>query len=66
MTEELHTLSRAEHWVAQLAEEGLTNRETAEQLGVTPRTVEQHLPEAGGAGSCIAPVALNSVDLPGG
>nr|WP_208897852.1 LuxR family transcriptional regulator [Streptomyces incarnatus] len=42
-TEELHTLSRAEHRVARLAQDGLTNREIAEQLGVTPSTVEQHL-----------------------
>ncbi|MDK0524706.1 LuxR C-terminal-related transcriptional regulator [Streptomyces sp. ML-6] len=43
VTEELPALSRAEHRVAQLAQEGLTNREIAEQLGVTPSTVEQHL-----------------------
>ncbi|WP_240510005.1 hypothetical protein [Streptomyces malaysiense] len=29
-------LSRAEHRVARLAQDGLTNREIAERLGVTP------------------------------
>ncbi len=40
---ELTALSRAEHQVARLAGEGLTNRAIAARLGVTPSTVEQHL-----------------------
>ncbi|MFD6421229.1 LuxR C-terminal-related transcriptional regulator, partial [Streptomyces sp. NPDC060198] len=36
-------LTRAEHRVALMASEGLTNREIAERLFVTPSTVEQHL-----------------------
>ncbi|MFF9703514.1 AAA family ATPase [Streptomyces griseofuscus] len=43
VAEEPPTLSRAEQRVAHLAQEGLTNREIAEQLGVTSSTVEQHL-----------------------
>lgn len=41
--EELNTLSKAELRVAHLAQDGLTNREISELLGVTPSTVEQHL-----------------------
>jgi RNA polymerase sigma factor (sigma-70 family) len=67
VTAELHTLSRAEHRVAQLAQEGLTNREIAEQLGVTPSTVEQHLTriyrKLGLRGRAGLPVALNSADV---
>ena len=36
-------LTPAEHRVAMLAADGLTNREIAEQLYVTQRTVETHL-----------------------
>ncbi|MFI8831519.1 AAA family ATPase [Streptomyces afghaniensis] len=67
VTEELHTLSRAEHRVAQLAREGLTNREISEQLGVTPSTVEQHLTriyrKLGVRGRAELPVALNSAEF---
>ncbi|MFE9492441.1 AAA family ATPase [Streptomyces sp. NPDC006641] len=70
VAEELHTLSRAEHKVAQLAQEGLTNREIAEQLGVTPSTVEQHLTriyrKLGVRGRAELPVAMNSAELLGG
>ena len=69
-TEELHTLSRAEHRVAHLAQDGLTNREIAEQLGVTPSTVEQHLTriyrKLGLRGRAELSVALNSVGTPEG
>ena len=40
------SLTPAEHRVALLAAEGLTNREIAEQLYVTQRTVETHLTHA--------------------
>ncbi|MEU5057500.1 AAA family ATPase [Streptomyces sp. NPDC021470] len=60
-------LSRAEDRVARLAREGLTNREIAEQLGVTPSTVEQHLTriyrKLGVRGRAGLPVALNSADV---
>jgi DNA-binding CsgD family transcriptional regulator len=39
-------LTPAEHRVALLAADGLTNREIAEQLYVTQRTVETHLTHA--------------------
>ena len=38
-----HALTAAEHRVARLAAEGSSNREIAEQLYVTQRTVETHL-----------------------
>ncbi|MFB7698182.1 AAA family ATPase [Streptomyces sp. NPDC056099] len=67
VTEELPALSRAEHRVAQLAQEGLTNREIAEQLGVTPSTVEQHLTRVyrklGVRGRTGLSPALNSADF---
>jgi DNA-binding CsgD family transcriptional regulator len=40
------SLTPAEHRVALLAADGLTNREIAEQLYVTQRTVETHLTHA--------------------
>lgn len=40
------TLSDREHEVALLAAEGLTNREIAEQLHLSPRTVENHVHRA--------------------
>ncbi|MET9484024.1 AAA family ATPase [Streptomyces sp. NPDC006638] len=36
-------LTRAEHRVALMASDGLTNRDIAERLFITPSTVEQHL-----------------------
>ncbi|MEU2756662.1 AAA family ATPase [Streptomyces albidoflavus] len=36
-------LTRAEHRVALMASDGLTNRDIAERLVITPSTVEQHL-----------------------
>ena len=42
----VEALTPAEHRVAILAADGLTNREIAEQLYVTQRTVETHLTHA--------------------
>nr|CUI25723.1 LuxR family transcriptional regulator [Streptomyces sp. MG11] len=56
-------LSKAEHRVARLVCEGLTNREIAARLCVTPSTVEQHLTRVyrklGVRGRAAVPVALS-------
>jgi DNA-binding NarL/FixJ family response regulator len=39
----LDTLTKAERAVAELVAEGLTSRQIAEQLFVSPRTVDAHL-----------------------
>ncbi|MEU4655154.1 AAA family ATPase [Streptomyces sp. NPDC023723] len=63
-------LSRAEHRVACLAKAGLTNRQIAGRLRVTPSTVEQHLTriyrKLGVRGRTGLPAALDAADALGG